>query len=84
MSVADADRHAPPYEALGHLRWKSNDELAHETGVDPVALRLVNDAAVDPLSGRPFSTRAMRQCHGGAARSAGCARHITPMRDGVG
>jgi CO/xanthine dehydrogenase Mo-binding subunit len=38
------------------------DELAYATGVDPVALRLLNDTEIDPQSGRPFSTRAMRKC----------------------
>jgi xanthine dehydrogenase YagR molybdenum-binding subunit len=52
-----------PHEALGHFALESAmDELAYETGVDPVALRLLNDTAIDPLSGRPFSTRAMRRC----------------------
>ena len=52
-----------PHEALGHFAVESAmDELAYATGVDPVALRLVNDTDIDPLSGRPFSTRAMRKC----------------------
>jgi CO/xanthine dehydrogenase Mo-binding subunit len=45
------------------------DELAYATGTDPVELRLRNDTAIDPYSGRPFSTRALRQClTEGAAR----------------
>ena len=47
----------------GHFALESAlDELAYETGVDPVALRLLNDTDIDPESGRPFSTRAMRKC----------------------
>ena len=30
--------------------------------LDPVELRLRNDTMTDPYSGRPFSTRAIRQC----------------------
>src|SRR6202008_1394654 len=42
---------------------------AYATGVDPVALRLRNDTDTDPYSGRPFSTRALRECmREGAAR----------------
>jgi xanthine dehydrogenase YagR molybdenum-binding subunit len=75
-----------PHEALGHFALESAmDELAHETGVDPVALRLLNDTAIDPLSGRPFSTRAMRRClTEGAARFGWDKRAPEPrsMRDG--
>jgi xanthine dehydrogenase YagR molybdenum-binding subunit len=61
------------------------DELAYEIGVDPVALRLINDAAIDPLSGRAFSTRGMRKClTEGAARFGWDKRRPEPraMRDG--
>jgi xanthine dehydrogenase YagR molybdenum-binding subunit len=75
-----------PHEALGHFALESAmDELAYETGVDPVALRLLNDTTIDPLSGRPFSTRAMRQClTEGAARFGWARRTPEPrsMRDG--
>jgi xanthine dehydrogenase YagR molybdenum-binding subunit len=75
-----------PHEALGHFALESAmDELGYETGVDPVALRLLNDTAIDPLSGRPFSTRAMRQCLSeGAARFGWARRTPEPrsMRDG--
>src|SRR6202048_2324873 len=61
------------------------DELAYATGSDPVALRLINDTQTDPLSGRPFSTRAMRKClTEGAARFGWDRRTHEPrsMRDG--
>ena len=52
-----------PHEALGQFAMESAmDELAYETGVDPVALRLINDTSIDPHSGRPFSTRGLRNC----------------------
>ena len=76
----------PPHEALGHFALESAmDELAYATGVDPVALRLLNDTAIDPHSGRPFSTRAMRAClTAGAARFGWDNRTPEPrsMRDG--
>ncbi len=52
-----------PHEALGHFALEcAMDELAYATGVDPVQLRLLNDTDTDPFSGRPFSTRGVRQC----------------------
>ena len=76
-----------PHEAFGHFALESAlDELAYATGVDPVtALRLLNDTDIDPESGRPFSTRAMRKCLiEGAARFGWEKRTPEPcsMRDG--
>jgi xanthine dehydrogenase YagR molybdenum-binding subunit len=75
-----------PHEALGHFAVESAmDELAYETGVDPVALRLLNDTAIDPLSGRPFSSRAMRRClTEGAARFGWEKRTAEPRSMRVG
>jgi xanthine dehydrogenase YagR molybdenum-binding subunit len=76
----------PPHEALGHFALEcALDELAYATGVDPVELRLRNDTEIDPHSGRPFSTRAMRKClTEGAARFGWEMRTAEPrsMRDG--
>jgi xanthine dehydrogenase YagR molybdenum-binding subunit len=73
--VVHVNRNSPvvlraPMEAQGHFALEcAMDELAHETGIDPVELRLRNDAETDPYSGRPFSTRALRECMTeGAAR----------------
>jgi xanthine dehydrogenase YagR molybdenum-binding subunit len=75
-----------PHEALGHFGIESAmDELAYVVGVDPVALRLLNDTQVDPYTGRPFSTRGMRQCLTEGARRFGWSeRNPVPrsMRDG--
>lgn len=38
------------------------DELAVATGIDPVALRLLNDGTADPLTGKPFSSRHVAAC----------------------
>jgi xanthine dehydrogenase YagR molybdenum-binding subunit len=75
-----------PHEALGHFATESAmDELAYAVGVDPIALRLLNDTPVDPYTGRPFSTRGMRRCLMEGAQHFGWnARNPTPrsMHDG--
>ncbi|WP_431258978.1 xanthine dehydrogenase family protein molybdopterin-binding subunit [Roseateles chitinivorans] len=38
------------------------DELATATGIDPVALRLLNDGTADPLTGKPYSSRHVGAC----------------------
>ena len=82
-----ADGDARAHEALGHFALEcAMDELAYATGVDPVELRLPNDTDIDPYSGRPFSTRAMRKClTEGAARFGWEKRTPGPrsMRDGA-
>jgi xanthine dehydrogenase YagR molybdenum-binding subunit len=75
-----------PMEAQGHFALEcAMDELACATGVDPVELRLRNDTDTDPYSGRPFSTRALREClTKGAARFGWDKRTPEPrsMREG--
>ncbi len=75
-----------PHEALGHFALEcAMDELAYASGTDPVQLRLLNDTKTDPFSGRPFSTRGMRQCLiEGAERFGWRNRALEPrsMRDG--
>jgi len=75
-----------PHEAIGHFAIESAmDELAYALATDPVDLRLRNDTAIDPHSGRPFSTRYLRKCLEDGARRFGWDRR-TPaprsMRDG--
>jgi xanthine dehydrogenase YagR molybdenum-binding subunit len=89
--VVHVNRNSPvvlraPMEAQGHFALESAmDELAYANGVDPVELRLRNDTNTDPYSGRPFSTRALREClTAGAARFGWDKRTPEPrsMRDG--
>jgi xanthine dehydrogenase YagR molybdenum-binding subunit len=61
------------------------DELAEACGVDPVELRILNDPAVEPASGLPFSSRNLRSClREGAARFGWSTRDPRPgmRRDG--
>ncbi|GGT33133.1 xanthine dehydrogenase [Streptomyces atratus] len=59
-----------PGEAPGMYALESAmDELAAALGIDPVELRLRNDPADEPDSGRPFSSRGLAAClEEGAAR----------------
>ncbi|MBP2562169.1 xanthine dehydrogenase YagR molybdenum-binding subunit [Neorhizobium galegae] len=38
------------------------DELAEAVGMDPVELRIANDAQRDPITGKPFSSRHLADC----------------------
>jgi xanthine dehydrogenase YagR molybdenum-binding subunit len=61
------------------------DELAYALKIDPLELRLINYAEVDPESGRPFSSKALRECYRlGAEKFGWKGRKMEPrsMRDG--
>ena len=61
------------------------DELAYALKIDPLELRLINYAEVDPESGKPFSSKALRECYRLGAEKFGWSKR-TPeprsMRDG--
>jgi xanthine dehydrogenase YagR molybdenum-binding subunit len=50
------------------------DELAIALGMDPVALRLVNDTQVEPIGGKPFTSRSLAACLRQASAAFGWAR----------
>ncbi len=74
-----------PGEASGSIALESAiDEMAHACGIDPLAFRLQNYAEVEPISGRPFSSKALRDCYAqGAERFGWARRSLAPrqMRD---
>jgi xanthine dehydrogenase YagR molybdenum-binding subunit len=75
-----------PGESSGTFAIESAmDELAYALGMDPVALRLKNYAETDPESGKPWSSKSLRECYRLAAERFGWSRR-TPqprsMRDG--
>ena len=74
-----------PGEATGSIALESAiDEMAHACGIDPLAFRLANYAEVEPISGKPFSSKALRQCYSqGAERFGWQRRPVAPrqMRD---
>jgi xanthine dehydrogenase YagR molybdenum-binding subunit len=61
------------------------DELAYALKIDPLELRLINYAETDPESGKPWSSKALRECYQlGAEKFGWKARKMEPrsMRDG--
>jgi xanthine dehydrogenase YagR molybdenum-binding subunit len=61
------------------------DELSYALGIDPIELRLRNYTEVHPGSGRPWSSKALRECYRAGAERFGWARRtpeIGSMRDG--
>ncbi len=61
------------------------DELAYEIKIDPLELRLINYADIDPQSGKPWSSKALRECYRlGAEKFGWEKRNPEPrsMRDG--
>ncbi|GKT24783.1 Aldehyde oxidase/xanthine dehydrogenase like protein, partial [Aduncisulcus paluster] len=57
-----------PGEATGSIVLESAiDEAAFACGIDPLEFRLKNYAEVEPTTGKPFSSKALRQCYARAA-----------------
>ncbi len=77
-----------PGEAPGSAALESAiDEMALACGMDPLVFRQVNYAEFEPISGKPFSSKALRQCYDeGAARFGWSTRPqaARQMRDGDG
>ncbi len=77
-----------PGEATGSIALESAiDEMAEACGMDPLAFRLRNYADAEPISGKPFSSKALRECYRqGAERFGWSARPLAPrqMRDEAG
>jgi xanthine dehydrogenase YagR molybdenum-binding subunit len=77
-----------PGEATGSAALESAiDEMADACGMDPLEFRMKNYAEVEPISGKPFSSKALRACYAqGAERFGWAARPRLPrqMRDAAG
>jgi xanthine dehydrogenase YagR molybdenum-binding subunit len=77
-----------PGEATGSIALESAiDEMAWACGMDPLDFRIKNYADVEPISGKPFSSKALRECYTrGAERFGWSKRILAPrkMRDDAG
>jgi xanthine dehydrogenase YagR molybdenum-binding subunit len=75
-----------PHEGPGMFALETAmDELAYALGLDPLDVRLRNDTAIDPSSGKPYSTRKLAECYRmGAERFGWVGRPMSPgsLRDG--
>ncbi len=69
VRVVKADRQTPAYmRSPPELPYmfaleSALDELAHAVGMDPIELRLLNDTQKDPISGKSFSSRHLKECY---------------------
>jgi xanthine dehydrogenase YagR molybdenum-binding subunit len=77
-----------PGEAPGSIALESAiDEAAAACGMDPLAFRLNNYAEIEPISGKPFSSKALRECYAQGAERFGWSRRplaARQMRDEAG
>jgi xanthine dehydrogenase YagR molybdenum-binding subunit len=75
-----------PGEASGVFALESAmDEMAVALRMDPIEFRLRNYAETDPSSGKPFASKALRQCYEQGAAAFGWSRRSAEprsMRDG--
>jgi len=75
-----------PGESTGSFALEcAMDELAWKLKLDPLELRLRNHADAEPLSGKPFSSKALRECYRRAAERFGWSKRSPAprsMRDG--
>jgi xanthine dehydrogenase YagR molybdenum-binding subunit len=69
-----------PHEGPGMFALESAmDELAERLRIDPLELRLRNHADVEPIGGKPFSSKKLREAYAEGARRFGWAgRDPTP------
>jgi xanthine dehydrogenase YagR molybdenum-binding subunit len=59
------------------------NELADLLGLDPLDLRLANHADVDPATGKPWSSKKLRECYAEGARRFGWRERASlPRTDG--
>lgn len=77
-----------PGEAAGSVTLEiALDEVAERCGMDPLEFRLKNYAEIEPITGKPFSSKALRACYQQGAEKFGWAgRPLAPrcMRDADG
>ena len=91
VRITNTDLHTPtwmraPGAVSGMFALEcAMDELAYTLKIDPLELRLINYAEYDPESGKPWSSKALRECYRlGAEKFGWSRRKFEPrsMRDG--
>ncbi len=75
LNVSSPTYMRAPGESPGMFALESAlDELAAELKMDPLQLRLINHADVDPIDGKPFSSKSLKECYQRAAERFGWAK----------
>jgi xanthine dehydrogenase YagR molybdenum-binding subunit len=72
-----------PGEATGSIALESTiDEMAWACGMDPLEFRIRNEAQVEPISGKPFSSKALPECYaqGAVTLRMGGRRPLSPRQ----
>jgi xanthine dehydrogenase YagR molybdenum-binding subunit len=86
LNVGTPNYMRAPGESSGMYALESAmDELAYKLDMDPIELRLVNYAEMDPESKLPWSTKLLKECYRAGAERFGWARRKaapSSMRDG--
>jgi xanthine dehydrogenase YagR molybdenum-binding subunit len=91
VSIVRADRNTPgfmrsPPEVPYMFALESAlDELATTLNMDPIELRRINDTNVEPINGKPYTSRSLMACFDEGAKAFGWSqRAMTPksMVDG--
>eukprot|EP01034_Spumella_vulgaris_P029336 gene29336-36369_t len=67
------DMRAPGAAHGLHALEIAMDELSYALKMDPLALRMVNYASVNPTDGKPYSSKQLRECYQQGAQPNSCA-----------
>jgi xanthine dehydrogenase YagR molybdenum-binding subunit len=80
VRIVKADRQTPAFmRSPPELPYmfaleSAMDELAHALGMDPVELRIRNDPTHEPIEGKPFSSRHLKECYQQGAQAFNWSR----------
>lgn len=77
VSIVRADRNtpgfmrSPPEVPYMFALESAMDELAFQVKIDPIELRRINDAAKEPIGGKPYTSRSLMACFDEGAKAFG-------------
>lgn len=81
LNVSSPTYMRAPGESPGTFALESAmDELATTLKIDPLQLRLINYADEDPSSGKPWSSKSLKECYSRAAERFGWSRRSSDAR----
>ena len=81
LNVASGTYMRAPGENPGAFALESAlDELAYTLNIDPMELRLINHADVNPSDGKPWSSKSLKECYARGAERFGWARRKKETR----